>query len=591
MTTMSGFVRVLATLTAAAVVTACSGLQNSVPASQHGATSARRGTVVFRIRIPKRNEQRARRAAPHYISPATQGMTLAIAGPASSLTIIGLTPTSTGCSSTTGTTTCGFTLSLPPCTIANCYLATIATYDAVSCSTTCSIPPGAHELSAAQNVSFNVAAGRSNAANLTLGGIPASVNVTPLQPGYLQGDAQRLQLWGASPQELNIGAVDADGNTIVGPGSPAISASTANAALHVIPPRVAAPNTAVLSAQTTGSPPAVSPGLVNLSITVTPANQTGASQISLTVPVAIAHSAVYVGLNGNAINVYYDGNTSTPSLSISGSNTNFNAASQLTLDGNGTLYAATTINTASSGVCHGSADGEGTVVGFTAGANGNVSPSIEICGPTTTMQNAIGVAFASSGAMAVVNFAAQSITEFAQGATGNIAPLNTISGWNTGLQNGSGLGPGCAAVDSAATLYVSNSFTDNVVEFRNGATANQSPDVTLTGFDEPTCVALDQSSSLYVTDDTPSIAKFAPGATSNVPVSRITSSSLPASLDAVAIDAAGTMYAAGFGSANVTEYAAGATGNVAPIATINTSGADVRSVYAVPGPNLNVVTS
>lgn len=517
-------------------------------------------------------------------------MTVGVTGPVSISKTLGLTPTSTGCSSTTATTTCGFTLSLPPCRISNCYLATVATYDGVSCSTTCSIPPGAHELSAAQGVPFNIAAGQANVANLTLGGIPANVNVTPLQPGYLQGDAHRLQLRGPSPQNLAIVAFDTDGNAIVGAGSPTISATSPSGALIVVPPAAAAPNTATLVAATSGSPAIVTPGLVNLSIAVTPAKGSGASPIDLTVPVAIAHSAVYVGLNSNAIKVYYDGNTSTPSLSISGSNTDFLAASQLTLDGNGTLYAATTTNTASSGVCHGSADGEGTVVGFTAGANGNVSPSIEVCGPTTTMEDATGVGFASNGAMAVVNYAAESITEFAQSATGNVAPVNTISGINTGLQNGSGLGPGCAAVDSAATVYVSNSFTDNVIEFRNGATGNQSPDVTLTGFDEPTCVALDQSSALYVADGTPSIAKFAPGATSNIPVSRITSSSLPLSLDALAIDAAGTMYAAGYGSANVTEYAAGATGNVGPIATINTSGGTVRSVNAVPAPNVNVAT-
>ncbi|MBV8374038.1 MAG: hypothetical protein JO302_00880 [Candidatus Eremiobacteraeota bacterium] len=574
---MSKRSRSLAALFACAFIAGCSGGQNPIPS--RGTANGRHSTFTLRIHIPKRNPHHALGSArPNYVSPATQGMTVAISGPQSLNATVGLTPTSTGCSSGLTGTTCQLTIALAPCAVTNCYLATIATYDDVSCTrSSCSIPPGAHELSAAQSVPFTIVTGQNNVANLTLGGIPATIAVTPVHPGYINGDARRLQLWGAAPQKVAAIALDADGNAIVGPGAPAISASSSSATLNVTPDK-APSSTFVLEAATRGSPPAVTPGSVDLSITATPPSDSGGSPLPITVPVAIAHSAVYVALSSNAINVYYDGNTSmTPNLQIAGASTNIDDINQLAVDGNGTLYVTQGVPL------------DGTVLEFPAGTHGNVAPSVTIAGAATTLSTAYGIAVGPNGAFYVSSFA-ETVTEFAQGASGNATPIATIG-------TGSLFAPECIALDSAGTLYVADDDVGGVLEFPAGSSGSAPPATTISGtnpnFDQPLCLAVDGSGALYVSDMTPQIAKFALGATGNaVPVARITGSltNLTGPVFALAVDAAGTIYAGTSTTPGaIDEFSAGANGNVSPAATIPTTDG-VFAVFAVPAPRLNVIT-
>ncbi len=144
----------------AILLTACSSGGSATPQAPGMAPSAsasrRTGKLVLRIHVPRKARRRrvlvVRDGKPAYISPATLGMTLAITGPTNLSETIGLTPASPGCSGAGGGTSCSLTLSgLVPCTgSSSCYTATVATYDAVSCTPACSIPRGANELSAAR---------------------------------------------------------------------------------------------------------------------------------------------------------------------------------------------------------------------------------------------------------------------------------------------------------------------------------------------------------------------------------------------------------------------------------------------------------
>lgn len=520
-------------------------------------------------------------------------MTVLITGPATINEVMALTPGSTGCTSNLAGVTCEQTVVLPPCATTACYVATVATYDAVSCSSQCTIPPGAHELSAAQNVPFTVTAGKKNAIDLVLGGYPVSVEATPLHPGYLQGDAHRLQLWGSSAQKVAIVALDADGNAIVGPGSPTISATSGNTTrLKSTEPTTAAANTVVLSAQSTGSPPVVTPGSVNLSLTIAPPTDSGASPLDVTIPVAIAHSAVYVATSG-AIDVYYDGNTgSAPNLTLIDPK-RFGNIHQITVDPNGTLYVVDFL-------------GGGAVFEYPPGASGSfVQPSLTITGGASNMAAAWGVAVGAQGRIYVTNFKSNTVTEYpseaaesSSSSSSSFAPIATIVGAGTGLSN-----PECAALDANETLYVANP-NGAVTEYPKGANGDATPTVvsgSQPNFLTPMCVAIDSADVLYVSDNTPQITTFAPGASGNAtPLTRITSSSLTAPLSALAVDAAGTIYAGGFKTSTVMEFAAGANGNATPIATITLSGSGsssssssaqfVDGLYAIPAPNLTLVT-
>ncbi|HLX26057.1 MAG TPA: hypothetical protein VKR05_03630, partial [Candidatus Cybelea sp.] len=155
--------RVVLAVLVASVLSACSaGGVATVPNGSGGAPAVRAGTgtLLVRVRIPKRN----RHHHPRYISAATQGMTLAITGPTTAKETVSLQPTATGCTSSLTGTFCTLTIpDLRSCPSAsNCYSASIATYDAISgCPSACSVA-GARELSANQNVAFDIVKGKNN---------------------------------------------------------------------------------------------------------------------------------------------------------------------------------------------------------------------------------------------------------------------------------------------------------------------------------------------------------------------------------------------------------------------------------------------
>ncbi len=66
------------------------------------------------------------------------------------------------------------------------------------------------------------------------------------------------------------------------------------------------------------------------------------------------------------------------------------------------------------------------------------------------------------------------------------------------------------------------------------------------------------------------ITEYAPGATGNVaPIAVISGGSTGLSLPyGLTLDGSGNLFASNYAGSTITEYAAGATGNVAPIATI-----------------------
>jgi hypothetical protein len=233
---------------------------NTTPHAGGTEPQAHTAKITFRIRVPKTVPAKRFRVMQHgkpaYISPAAQGMTVSIAGPIATSATFGLTPGSPGCSGGPSGTSC--TISLPglkPCAGSTaCYTATVATYDEVGCATTCSIPDDANELSAAQQIAFGVSEGAANDVNVTLGGIPARIIVTPEAVGYLQGDGSGLKLYGAGAQQLVVETQDIDDNSIVGPGAPAISAASSSSTLAVSAATPRNPNLFAVQAQTVGIP-------------------------------------------------------------------------------------------------------------------------------------------------------------------------------------------------------------------------------------------------------------------------------------------------------------------------------------------------
>ena len=141
------------------------------------------------------------------------------------------------------------------------------------------------------------------------------------------------------------------------------------------------------------------------------------------------------------------------------------------------------------------------------------------------------------------------LTVYAAGATGNVAPIRTITGANTGLQGPLGL-----AVDAAGELICSNFGAETVTVYAAGANGDATPVRTISGSNtalgNPYGIALDAAGKLYVVDNlsqfggVDELTVYAAGANGNVaPLQNITGSNTGmngAVYDAV--DATGKIY-------------------------------------------------
>jgi sugar lactone lactonase YvrE len=295
-------------------------------------------------------------------------------------------------------------------------------------------------------------------------------------------------------------------------------------------------------------------------------NSITGSQV-ITVP-ALSDKALYVANGSNTITVYAAGANcnATPTASIAGTNTGLADPEGIALDAGGQLHVANYANN--------------SITAYASGGTGNVTPTATIAGGNTRLNLPIGIAFDAAGRLYVANSssrAGNSITIYAAGATGNVAPVDSIVGNNTGLNDGVGI-----AFDAAGRLYVASmSGYGTITVYAAGASGDATPVATIagsnTGLDGRAALAVDAAGQLYVANENgDSIMVFAAGATGNVsPTATIAGShtGLNAPIG-LSFDAAGQLYVAnagkhlGPGGNTITIYAAGATGNATPIATL-----------------------
>lgn len=164
---------------------------------------------------------------------------------------------------------------------------------------------------------------------------------------------------------------------------------------------------------------------------------------------------------------------------------------------------------------------------------------------------------------------------------GNISPSAVISGSQTQLTQ-----PGGIVVDNTGEIYVAVVDSDEIVEFRPGSSGNVSPNIVIsgsqTGLSRPTGVALDAAGNLYVGNcaagcgvgsEPSAVLEFAAGTSGNVaPIRDISGSNTQlANANAVAVDSSGDIYAANYLANSIVAFASDANGNVNPIRVIEGS--------------------
>ena len=274
-------------------------------------------------------------------------------------------------------------------------------------------------------------------------------------------------------------------------------------------------------------------------------------------------------------------------------------------DGAGNLYVGGyTYNNDSTGR---SGPGAINILEYSAGATGTATPLRNISGAGTGLQLAANNYISSldvdgagnlyvAAPVGVSGLEYQGISVFASSANGNAAPARVIAGTLTTM----GLAPKQIAVTSTGVLYVHSSGVtppDSVLVFGAAATGNVAPMATLggsnTGLYTIRGLALDSAGNIYVmslakptstlaNSAVPSILVFAAGSTGNVAPMRTISGSATTMIfgGQLRVDSAGNIYVVD--QETILKFAPGASGNVAPVSTVSSS------AFITPGSSVAV---
>jgi 6-phosphogluconolactonase (cycloisomerase 2 family) len=228
-----------------------------------------------------------------------------------------------------------------------------------------------------------------------------------------------------------------------------------------------------------------------------------------------------------------------------------------------------------------------SVTGYALGANGNATPITTLAGPHTGLNGPVAVALDGSGRLYVANAGNDTVTVYGTFVAGDAAPFTTLAAGN-GIA-----GPRALAVDDAGRLYVSNQDNTTITEYLWGSASNAQPVATIagphTGLSLPAGLTVDGTGRLVVAEARLNrILTFASGASGDAtPVSTISGSNTGLSVPtSVAFDSSGNLWVGNAtvtisGPGNLVKFAAGASGNVAPIAKIAGTATKIAPVIGV----------
>jgi sugar lactone lactonase YvrE len=300
---------------------------------------------------------------------------------------------------------------------------------------------------------------------------------------------------------------------------------------------------------------------------------------------------IYVANEGSkdggpdSITVYSPGSTgnAAPAKVISGSSTLLDRPGGVAVDSKGNIYATSFGAEGNSSV---------SILVYSKDSAGNVAPSESIDGDCAVLSCPGAIALDASANIYVTNpgniasgdesVAVFTHDTFVPGYTGQcLTPAYNIFGPKTGIAQPFGI-----AVDSVGGIYVTNSEADSILVFQTGDNGNVTPTATIATTNNilaPTSVALDASGKIYVVNGNAdrqvsnTVTIYAPGSNAaTAPIATIGSGTDDkteiSSPFAVAVDKEGKVYVANQADGtnfSITVYAAGSTGDVAPIAKIS----------------------
>jgi hypothetical protein len=529
------FAPIIAAGLAASLLSACSGAPSS-PTIPSGAVAANIGAaapgarrakapVRFRFKFPRRKPRHA-----HYLSSQTLSISIGAFDGAHTkqyaAVVLDTSPGAGGCSAldqTTQTFSCTVALDVP----AGPDAFDVVAYDGVNAM-------GA-KISALYDYQFDVVTGKANAVGMTLGAIPAAIGA------QLVGGTAAAVLAHADPNDnfqfggtgsgaaqlVQVGTIDIDGDTIVGPGSPTYAIENPDPADLAIAPVAGSTGLFKLT------PLHPTNSAIALTATATPAAGSGDNTVLKMGMTARLEQIVFVANAGtNAITAYAPWSDPAPLFSIT---TSIDDPFGMRLDTAGNLYV---VNLG------------GTLVEYPAGSGTPSRTITGLAGPAFVALDVAGNIFVS-----VFSPLKPAVEEFTP-AGGN-TPSRTLTPATGGIAAPAGL-----AVDAAGNLYVANQGGSVGVSVFPPAVTATAPSFSFNaGMSKPQTLAFDASGDLYVANNGgDNVTKYAKTFSSSSAVAATFGSS--ATLDnpfRVAVDSHGNVYAGDSGIGTVVEYGNGGT--------------------------------
>jgi hypothetical protein len=495
-----------------ALLAACAGHDGgAIPNSGGAPTQRRNAEARFTIKVPKKRPRRHRIKRPGYVSTYTNSLKLTIVPAAGGAAVVSktvnVTPSSVGCATVSGSTMCSFVESLPP----GSYVVSVEAYDGLG--------GAGNLLSAAQRVPFTALAGNANTVALTLSGVAHTLVAQGPAPAVRVFDSG-MRLYGAGSQPFTLTAKDSDGESIVGPGAPRLSASLksgsgwtlatpspqAPTVANLTPPNVngsaatfevdaaydddtCALGTAVCQTSfavtndiqtmfvedaANGFPPAIS-----IYTPVSATSPTATISNGLTAPIALGIDAsldLFV-LDGTNVLEYEPPYTGAPLRTISVSNASMPTTMSVSLDGHFALADSLSSWPPTHSVW--------------VYAPPYTGPPVQIAGdfPNGLAFDASNDLFVASSSLVWNQSSAETVLEYAPPYSG--APTLTLS---SGLNE-----PGALAFDHQGDLFVANINGPNVMEYAPPY-GSSSPVTISAGMTAPWTLSLDYDGDLFVSN-------------------------------------------------------------------------------------------